>query len=309
MLISDDGPGFSDVSHELIPSDSNTSTLKADTTFHVEYSSHLGEATSLETLGYYDDIWNGKYEMLYEWIDGMDFVKTQKNVNRDFSSGVLMAELLKKLWPKLVDLHNYSPANSFNNKLANWKTLNKKVLRRVKLEQSDKTLEDLAKAEPGVLETLLSKVKLKYDNSKIPPPPPESINSEDLSINALVVNGQKINKDQFTTIVTKCDLLQEELSESDEVIKILKNKVTHLEELLETRDEIIRKLKTELNLYKTVTPTDVMGTLSELANLCRSPDQCTGAGQSNQGHSTGQSSSSSSSVSNADAMNNCKCMD
>uniref|UniRef100_A0A8D9AU93 Sperm flagellar protein 1 n=1 Tax=Cacopsylla melanoneura TaxID=428564 RepID=A0A8D9AU93_9HEMI len=127
MLISDDGPGFSDVSHELIPSDSNTSTLKADTTFHVEYSSHLGEATSLETLGYYDDIWNGKYEMLYEWIDGMDFVKTQKNVNRDFSSGVLMAELLKKLWPKLVDLHNYSPANSFNNKLANWKTLNKKV--------------------------------------------------------------------------------------------------------------------------------------------------------------------------------------
>uniref|UniRef100_A0A8D8T8B0 Uncharacterized protein n=1 Tax=Cacopsylla melanoneura TaxID=428564 RepID=A0A8D8T8B0_9HEMI len=91
--------------------------------------------------------------------------------------------------------------------------------------------------------------------------------------------------------------------------KVSTVKVTHLEELLETRDEIIRKLKTELNLYKTVTPTDVMGTLSELANLCRSPDQCTGAGQSNQGHSTGQSSSSSSSVSNADAMNNCKCMD
>ncbi|KAL1459389.1 hypothetical protein WDU94_011374 [Cyamophila willieti] len=212
----------------------------------------------------------------------------------------------------MVDLHNYSPANSFTNKLGNWKTLNTKVLRKLKLEQPHKTLVDLAKAEPGVLETLLSKVKLKYDRSKIKPPPPESINSEDLSTNAVVVNGQKITKEQFTTIVTKCEQMQEELTESDEIIKILKNKVTHLEELLETRDEIIRKLKVELNHYKTVTPSDVMGTLSELSNICRTPDQTagqfTGTGQSNHGQSTAQSSTSSSLL-NVECNDNCKCFD
>lgn len=48
----------------------------------------------------------------------------------------------------------------------------------------------------------------------------------DLSTNVIVLNGQKINKDQYKTMVSKCDTLQDQLAESDEVIKILKNKVS-----------------------------------------------------------------------------------
>lgn len=40
---------------------------------------------------------------------------------------VFMAELLKKYYPRMVDLHNYPPANSIANKLKNWQVLNTKV--------------------------------------------------------------------------------------------------------------------------------------------------------------------------------------
>ncbi|KAI5733069.1 hypothetical protein M8J76_007342 [Diaphorina citri] len=156
--------------------DTSDSTLKAgDSSSCPCESKTRSSCVSLDTLGFYDDDWNGNYEVLYDWIDRMDFVKNQKNVHRDFSDGVLMAELLKKLWPKMVDLHNYSPANSFTNKLANWTTLNSKVLKKMKLGQSQKTLEDLARAEPDVLEQLLGKIKQKYDNSKLKLIPPPSV--------------------------------------------------------------------------------------------------------------------------------------
>lgn len=39
---------------------------------------------------------------------------------------VMTAELVKHFIPKLVELHNYTPANSTHQKLENWKTLNSK---------------------------------------------------------------------------------------------------------------------------------------------------------------------------------------
>ena len=37
---------------------------------------------------------------------------------------VMTAEILKMFVPKLVELHNYPPANSVQQKLVNWHTLN-----------------------------------------------------------------------------------------------------------------------------------------------------------------------------------------
>ena len=38
------------------------------------------------------------------------------------------AEVVKFYIPKLVDLHNYPPANSISQKLYNWNTLNRKLI-------------------------------------------------------------------------------------------------------------------------------------------------------------------------------------
>lgn len=39
----------------------------------------------------------------------------------------MVAEIIKYNWPKIIDLHNYVPANSLTNKIYNWDTLNRKV--------------------------------------------------------------------------------------------------------------------------------------------------------------------------------------
>jgi len=41
------------------------------------------------------------------------------------SISVLAAELANHFFPKLVELHNYSAANSVSQKMYNWNTLNR----------------------------------------------------------------------------------------------------------------------------------------------------------------------------------------
>jgi hypothetical protein len=63
---------------------------------------------------------------IYEWVDSINLSRPKKNIARDFSDGVLMAELIKNFIPKLVELHNYPPASSTQQKFQNWNTLNSK---------------------------------------------------------------------------------------------------------------------------------------------------------------------------------------
>jgi hypothetical protein len=42
-------------------------------------------------------------------------------------SAVLMAEIVHYFFPRLVELHNYSPAHNSVQKMYNWTTLNQRV--------------------------------------------------------------------------------------------------------------------------------------------------------------------------------------
>ena len=67
-------------------------------------------------------------QLLYTWVDDIPLSRPKKNIARDFSDGVLMAEIVKHFFPKLVQLHNYSTASSYTQKLYNWNTLNRTQL-------------------------------------------------------------------------------------------------------------------------------------------------------------------------------------
>ena len=45
--------------------------------------------------------------LIYEWVDSFNLSKAKKNISRDFSDGLLLAEMLKKYVPQLVDLNNF----------------------------------------------------------------------------------------------------------------------------------------------------------------------------------------------------------
>lgn len=62
-------------------------------------------------------------------MDEVPLSRPKRNITRDFSDGVLMAELVHHFFPKDVDVKNYCAANSVRQKLYNWQTLNHKVRR------------------------------------------------------------------------------------------------------------------------------------------------------------------------------------
>ena len=51
---------------------------------------------------------------IYNWVDEIPLSRPKKNIARDFADGVLIAEIVKHYYPTLVELHNYSSANSMH---------------------------------------------------------------------------------------------------------------------------------------------------------------------------------------------------
>ncbi|ERE77988.1 disintegrin and metalloproteinase domain-containing protein 8 [Cricetulus griseus] len=76
--------------------------------------------SSAEFLPTPEDIHN-----LCAWLDRLPLSRPKRHLARDFSDGVLVAEIVKYFHPRLVDLHSYVPACSTDQKLSNWSLLNR----------------------------------------------------------------------------------------------------------------------------------------------------------------------------------------
>lgn len=168
---------------------------------------------------------------LYDWLNNFEFSKPKKNLARDFSDAVLMAELLKKHFPRFVELHNYPPANSQFNKLKNWITLNDKVLTKIGLPQQMTTLQEAASANKQFIEDILLAVKEKLDE---------------------IDRLKKVTEsDQSNITITEVpyeehSLVLQELMEKKEEAATLQAKVSHLEAMLELKDQRITDLSIQL---------------------------------------------------------------
>jgi len=60
-------------------------------------------------------------------------------------------------------MHNYTPANSLQQKKANWGMLNKKILSNFGLDLPDVIIAGLSNGKPGLVEVLLFNLRLKID--------------------------------------------------------------------------------------------------------------------------------------------------
>ena len=105
---------------------------------------------------------------LYEWIDSIPLSREKKNIARDFCDGVLMAEIMKHYYPKLVDIYNYPGANSTQLKLVNWNTLCLKVFRKIGFSITKDELDNVVNSKPKAIENVLWKLYNKLlANGKI----------------------------------------------------------------------------------------------------------------------------------------------
>ncbi len=118
---------------------------------------------------------------IYVWIDRLNLQsKPKKHFARDFSDGVLCAEILMKTTcssssssfsrrsnaARMISMHNYAIKNSFKGKLENWELLNAKVLRspKIRCELTREEMSAVARSEKDAAERVLLKIKTAVED-------------------------------------------------------------------------------------------------------------------------------------------------
>ena len=99
---------------------------------------------------------------LYAWVDSIPLSRPKRNISRDFSDGVLIAEVISFHFPKYVDLHNFPSCNKIDGKRNNWHLLNWKVFSKFSFKITDDVIESLVNARPGTIEKLLLLLRSKF---------------------------------------------------------------------------------------------------------------------------------------------------
>ena len=95
---------------------------------------------------------------IYEWVDSVELSRPKKNIARDFSDALLLAEIIKSYFPKLVDLHNYPSCSNTKHKESNWNVLNNKVLKKLGIKLTKNEIDDIVNCKHLAIEHLLQRV-------------------------------------------------------------------------------------------------------------------------------------------------------
>ncbi|XP_012287950.1 sperm flagellar protein 1 [Orussus abietinus] len=186
-------------------------------------------------------------EEIYAWIDQIPFSRQKKNIARDFSDAVLMAELLKKYYPRHVDVHNYISSCSIVKKVDNWCTLNRRVLSKIGMKLSKEVINQLANSQSGVIEKVLIDLRRKIlkncnaDRDSLYFDYEENGKGE--TVRSILNPEEVANKTVPRHIFLK---LKEELQQKVEAINVLNHKISHLESVMKLKDQRITDLVAQL---------------------------------------------------------------
>lgn len=218
---------------------------------------------------------------IYAWIDAIPLSRPKKNMARDFSDGVMLAEVVAAYFPQLVEVHNYPAANNIRQKIYNHDTLNTKVLKKLGFTIPRETIEDIVNAKAGVIEGVLNTLQIKMakyrerkangdDQSQRESVPPERQNKVPLDkygvpeAQSVQAPQRQANKptssvpatnhapvqrnSQKNNVVASVDeelLLEKEQTIRDlqETVEILELKIAKLEQLVRLKDSKIQKLQ------------------------------------------------------------------
>ena len=165
---------------------------------------------------------------IYEWVDSIELSRPKKNIARDFSDGVLLAEIIKSYLPHMVDLHNYPSCSNSKHKESNWNVLNNKVLKKLHIKLTKNEIESIIKAEPLAIEKLLQRVYSVLQNR---------------------IDMNYMNKEQSNFGIAKNnnEMLRKTLEEKDNIVKQLKDIIEVLELKLKNSEEMEGILQNKVN--------------------------------------------------------------
>lgn len=171
--------------------------------------------------------------LIYEWVDSANLSRPKKNISRDFSDGVLLAELIKNFDPSKVELHNYPASNSSIQKTQNWNTLNRKVLRKYGISLSSNEINDIVNCKQFAIEQVLAKIYNRLFNVK-------SQTQEEIRIKT-----NNNNRD-----FTKEDIIKNAIEEKDKIITELNSTLEILQLKLKNSEDENRRIEEKIQQYQ-----------------------------------------------------------
>uniref|UniRef100_A0A673AFI3 Zgc:66426 n=1 Tax=Sphaeramia orbicularis TaxID=375764 RepID=A0A673AFI3_9TELE len=200
---------------------------------------------------------------LYAWIDKIPLSRPKRHITRDFSDGVMAAEVVKHFFPKLVDLHNYIPANNTQQKLSNWNLLNRKVFSKLNFHVPEETVKRVVLSTAGVIEPVLSSLREKLEQKT-----ELGDNIQDLEYYDIRNQEKPHTNTQLRPSYHKLQPTAQFYADMDpavrltlhqkdqallalqETVEILQMKVDRLEHLVHLKDMRIEELTRNLETYK-----------------------------------------------------------
>ncbi|KAL8623971.1 hypothetical protein ACOMHN_047191 [Nucella lapillus] len=227
----------------------------------------MSRIKSLDELG---ELGEQELEEIYTWVDSIPLTRPKRNIARDFSDGVLVAEMIKHELPKLVEVHNYSQANSTTQKMQNWLLMNRKVFKQLNFELSEEIVRQISNATVGTIERFLFFLRSRLDrfkwekqqttalktyenerpeaDQKLSPRRDTKVaGARGTAVTGVGVGlkGFKPAKDEMVPLLLLEEKAQEVLAKN-ETIQILQAKIKRLEHLLHLKDIRIEDLQSRL---------------------------------------------------------------
>lgn len=205
------------------------------------------------------DLSEEQLRALYAWIDAIPLSRPKRNIARDFSDGVMLAEVVHAYFPALVEVHNYTPAHSVKQKIYNFETLNQRVLRKFGYVIPRPAIEDVVNCKPGAIESVLNTLQFKMakyrekkaaaagsDSADSPPKKDSARGQPRVEPEIPQVRGavKSSVKGQVMANVDEEILIEKErqIRELQETVEILELKIAKLEQLVRLKDNKIQKL-------------------------------------------------------------------
>lgn len=97
---------------------------------------------------------------LYEWLDRVPLSKPRSNVEKDFSDGLLAAEIVRFYYPDLVDFRMLRPVLNLQERTEQWKLLNSEVFDKIGLTVPSHVLTQLSIAKTGIAQAFLFNLRM-----------------------------------------------------------------------------------------------------------------------------------------------------
>lgn len=171
---------------------------------------------------------------IYEWVDKIQLSRSKRNIARDFSDAVLLAEIIKNYLPRLVELHNYPSVSSAQKKILNWNTLNTKVLKKIGIKMTKTEIQEIVDYKPLAIEKLLARV---YEAIQ---------NTTGIDISSGETRSKKQHRDNIVYLKKALEEKENNIRQLKDIIEVLEMKLNSSHEMEQTLERKVNELSDTL---------------------------------------------------------------